>query len=152
VPLVVQQYVSRPEEIVDHFYQDFIANAEPMGIAYVGTYDEKLIPSYPAVVISAGPVEKELHGTSTYAIRLRTFFYVMHATLSLDHRIRNQEDLELATRVVDFIERDMTLGGKVVHGWVESEAPGVMSPRSEKGSAVVGTRLHYSALSERRFK
>lgn len=152
MPLVTQQYVGRPEEIVDHFYKDFDSNKGPLGIAFIGTYDEKLVPAYPAVIISAGPVEKELHGTSTYAIRIRTFFYVMHATLALDHRMRNQEDLELATRIVDFIERDLTLGGKVVHGWVESEAPGVMSPRSDKGSAVVGTRLHYSALSERRFK
>jgi hypothetical protein len=152
MPVVTQAYYTRPEEMVDHFFNDIQQNAEVLGLAFVGTYDEKLIPAYPAVVISAGPVEKELHGTATYLVKLRTFFYVMHAQLTLDHRMRNQEDLELATRISEFIERDMTLGGKVIHHWVESEVPGVLSPRTTKGDAVVGTRLHNSALSGRRFK
>jgi hypothetical protein len=149
--------LTRPEQFVDHFYNDLLSNAEALGVAYVGSYDERLIPQYPAVVVSPGPVEKELHATHTFLYTNRTFFYVMHALLSVDHRVRNQEDLELASRLSDFIERDKVLTdpetnlGRIVFGFVESEVPGVLTPRSNKGDAVVGTRLHYRAISEGRF-
>jgi hypothetical protein len=58
---------------------------------------------------------------------------------------------------VDFIERDNTLRdleenfNRIVFGYVENEIPGVLAPRSNKGDAVVGTRLHYRAISEGRF-
>lgn len=151
-PVVTQPYYTRPEEMVDHFFKDLENNKGPLGIGYVGTYDEKLIPAYPAVVVSAGALQKELHGTATFAVTLRTFFYIMHAQMTLEHRLRNQEDLELATRISEFIERDMTLGQKIIQGWIESEVPGALSPRSEKGDIVVGTRMQHVALVERRFK
>lgn len=158
MPIVTgQQPFIRPEQFVDHFYRDLVDNAEVLGIAYVGTYDERLIPDYPAVVVSAGPVEKELHATHTFLYTNRVFFYVMHALLTVDHRVRNQQDLELATALSDFVERDKGLAdpdtgsNRIVFGFVEGEVPGVLTPRSNKGDAVVGTRLHYRAISEGRF-
>lgn len=148
--VVVTSFI-RPEEFVDHFYEDLSEEAETLGLAYVGSYDEALIPAYPAIVVSAGPVEKELHATHTFLYTNRTLFYVMHALLTVDHRIRNQQDLELATALSSFIERDKTLGERIVFGYIESEVPGVLTPGANKGSAVVGTRLHYRATSEGRF-
>lgn len=146
--------ITRPEEAVEVFVERFEDQSAPLGLEFIGAYDERLIPAFPAVVISAGPLQKEVHGTHTYLYTLRVFFYVMHAKLTTTHRIRNKEDLELATRLVDFIEEDKTLSGKILFGHVEAEIPGALSPRAAQGlgSAVVGTRLNWMGISEGRFK
>ncbi|SRR6266576_1073845 len=148
---VEQELFVRPEEITEYFRDDLRNNASALGIEFVGAYGEKLLPSYPAVVVSAGDTEKEVHGTHTYIVTLRCNFFVYHASMNLTHASRSLEDLKLATTVVDFIERDPTLGDKIVHGFVISELPGISQLNSRKTDAVVSTRLSWQGISERRF-
>jgi hypothetical protein len=141
----------RPEEVTEYFLDDLQNNANALGIEFVGAYGERLIPAYPAVVVSAGPLDRELHGTHTFLVTLRCFFYVYHAQMSITHASRSLEDLKLATAVVDFIERDPTLGNKIVQGWVNSEVPGASQINSRKTDVVVSTRLAWEGITERRF-
>lgn len=150
MPVVTIAPITRPEELVEYF-ADLIETSS-LPFEYVAKYDERLIPAYPAVQVQPGILDKELHGTHTFIVALRAIFYVMHAKMTLDHRTRSLEDLQLATRLIEVLEEDMTLGGRVIQGWVDSETPAAFPPRSTKGDIVVGTRLTWNGLQETRFK
>jgi hypothetical protein len=151
MPVVTQTQFTRPEEVVEYFKTDFEDNSGSLGIEFVGAYNERLLPRYPAIVLTAGSVDKELHGTHTFLMRIRIFIYVYHAQMRLNDAQRSLADLTLATDVVEFVERDMTLGEKIIQGWVETEFPGARQIDVNKGLVVVGTRLTWMGISERRF-
>jgi len=150
MPVVTVDRISRPEELVE-FLADYIGRST-LPFEYIAKYDETLTPSYPALHINAAPFTKDLHGTATFLIGMRAFIHVLHSNMMTDRRTRNYEDLALATRLVDFLESDMELGNRVIHSYVESEAPGVLPPRVTKGDAVVCTRLTWFGINETRFK
>ena len=143
--------LTRPEDVVEFFGQMF-AEASEFDFGYIAKYDEKMFPKYPSLHIQAANFDKTLHSTATFLIGMRCAFHVLHADMNENRITRNYEDLRLATQVVDFLESDMTLGGHVIHGFVESEVPGVLPPRVTKGDAVISTRLNWMGISQRRFK
>jgi hypothetical protein len=150
MPVATLSEIFRPEHIVEYlaeYIQDSVLPFE-----WVSKYDENLIPGYPAVQVQPGPYEKDIHGTHTFLIGMRVFIYVMHAKLTQDKRSRSLDDLMLATELVDLLESDMTLGGRVIHGYVENEVPTALPPRNTRGDIVVSTRLSWHGIVERRFK
>lgn len=142
--------ITRPEELVE-FLADFFSKSE-LGIEYIAKYDEKLIPKYPAIHIQAANFDKTLHSTNTFLIGMRAAIHVLHGDMMQNRQTRNYEDLRLATKVIDYLEADMTLGDHLIHGFVESEVPGVLPPRVTKGEAIISTRLNWFGISQRRFK
>lgn len=150
MPIVTVDNITRPEELVEHMVEMISESTIPF--AYVAKYDENLIPEYPCVQIQPGTTDKFLHGTHTFNIGLRAYLYVMHAKMTESKRTRSLEDLLLATQVVNLLEDDLTLGGKVIYGYVDSEQPAAFPPRSQKGDVVVGTRLLWNGLAQTRFK
>lgn len=151
MPVAETVLFSRPEEVTEYFLDDLRASASILGLEFVGGYSEKLVPAYPAVVVVAGTFDKEVHATHTYLVTLRCLFYVYHGAMTQTHANRSLADLQLATSVVDFIERDLTLGGQIIHGHVESEVPGAGQANSRKSDIIVSTRLSWEGISERRF-
>lgn len=141
---------SRPEEVVEALYDKLIQRGE-LGLAFVGRYDEKKIPEYPAVVLSAMPLEKEVHGTHTFNIQIRINLWVYHSKVNETHATRSLNDLLLATAIVNFLEADINLSGNVIHGFVESETPGIMQSGTTKTTLVIGTRLVYWCITQSRF-
>ena len=151
MPVVVDTTkIYRPEELVEYFAG--IIEDSILPFEYVAKYDERLTPKYPAVQIQPGVTDEEPHGTHTRLVTLRAFIYIMHAELTVDHRTRSLEDLLLATQTKYFLEEDVTLGGRIIHGFVDSEAPAVFPPRARKGEAVVGTRMTWTGAQERRWR
>jgi hypothetical protein len=142
---------SRPEEVTEFFLEELRENANLLGIEFVGGYGERILPSYPAVVVNAGTLDKELHGTHTYLITIRALVYVYHAQMTITHASRSLADLQLASTVVDFLERDLTLGDRIINGFVVSEVPGATQVNARKSDVVVSTRLTWEGISERRF-
>ncbi len=141
--------LNRPEHVVEYL-ANYLSRSD-IAIAYIAKYDEPLLPEYPAVLVMSSQFTKEYHGTHTWLLTLRAEMYVMHALMTESRATRNLNDLKLATEIVSYIEQDMTLGGRVIHSWVEDEKPGVMPPRGEKGAAVVSTRLSWQGITEARF-
>lgn len=126
-------------------------NKVSLGLGYIGRFDEKRLPTYPAVVVSAGPRGKEVHGTHTFAVTLRVLLWVYHAKLDESHRQRSIDDLALVEAIENLLETDMTLGGKVIFGFVEDEQPGVMQPKSAKSELVVGTKMTWVGATQKRW-
>lgn len=145
------QLITRPEEVVELLANLIEQNSGPLGVEFVGKYDEKMLPRYPSVVVSAGPFSKEVHGTHTFALELRAIIWVYHANLTLTHAQRSKEDLELATSLVALIEDDKTFEEQLIFSFVESETPGVIAPRAGRGEPVVGTRLNWMGVTQQRW-
>jgi hypothetical protein len=151
VVAVTPTTITRPEELVEYLANLFQEQSE-FDFGYIAKYDEKMYPKYPAIHIMAANFDKTLHSTATFLIGMRAAIHILHANMKEDRQTRNYEDLRLATQVVEFLESDMTLGGHVIHGFVENEVPGVLPPRVTKGDAVISTRLNWMGISQRRFK
>lgn len=147
--------IYRPEQAVELLVDMIGENAEQLGIQFVGTYDEDLLPRYPAVVVSSGQMEKEVHATHTFAIMLRCVIWVYHANITITHRERSLEDLLLVTALTSMLESEKTypVDGvqRLMFGFVESEIPGVIAPRTGKGRAIVGTRMNWVGSTQQRW-
>lgn len=161
VATLTQTSITRPEELVEAL-AELVADST-LSFQYVAKYDEQLIPQYPAVLIQPAQFEKELHATHTFLITLRATIYVLHAKLTVSKQRRSLEDCQLATQLVNLLESDLHLGSyydevdqvtrnRVITGYVESEIPAALPPRSELGDAVVSTRLSWFGINERRFR
>lgn len=145
--MAVATVITRPEEAVEMLADILDDNAGLLGLEFVGRYDEKLLPRYPAVVVSGGTLNKEVHGTHTFLTRLRCVLWVYHANANQTHAQRSREDLELATALVALLEDDKTFDNRVVFGYVESETPGVIAARTGRSELIVGTRLVWEAVT-----
>ena len=150
--MIVQELYTRPEEVTEYLYQRLSQNASMLGLEYVGAYGEIMIPGYPAVIINASDADKELHGTHTYLVTLRCELYIYHGSINLTRAKRSLEDLKLATAIVEFIEEDLTLGGKIIHGYISTESPAAaQTGGGGKSDIVVSTRINWEGITERRF-
>ena len=125
-------------------------NEGPLGLNYVGRYDEKRIPRYPSVVVSPGDMGKTLHGTNTFNIELTASLWVYHGDMTVPHAVRNEEDLRLVEKIEEVVEEDYTLGGLVIFGFIATQVPGVVQPTSSKSEIIAGTRMDWVGLSQRR--
>lgn len=143
--------ITRPEEAVEMLNDLIELNAGSIGIEFVGKYDESLIPRYPAVIVSAGAVTKEVHASHTFNVTLRCILWVYHAKITLTHAQRSKEDLELATNLSALVESDKKFAERVIFSFIESEAPGLVAPRAGKGEPIVGTRLAWECLTQQRW-
>lgn len=141
-------YYTRPEELLDHFNNLFESHKEQLGLAYVATQDENLIPEFPAVEIVMGPVSRRVHGTHRFYVIFEATFWIYHANYEETHAQRNRTDMELATHVVEFLhlpanrrlELDTNYGLITGSGFVRQEVPGfIVADRNR----VVATRLSW---------
>lgn len=146
-----------PLQVLDYVYEFLQDEAESIGLAHVGYSDEGLIPEYPAIVVSAGPVTREIHGTHTFQETYILELWIYHAKLSVDHRTRTREDLEFLKSVRELLHGNMRLYQddahtipQIVFGWVSAEDPAFIN--RGKGEAVVGSRLEWQGISQTRFK
>jgi hypothetical protein len=147
-PLAIST-IRRPEDCVE-FLAAYIELGS-LGFEYIAKYDEPLLPVYPAVQIMSGPMQKDLHGTHTWLLTIRAEIFVFHARMTQSRQTRSRDDLLLATKLVDYLERDISMGDKIIAGWVEAEIPGARPPSNNKGAAVISTRLTWSCTNEARF-
>jgi hypothetical protein len=134
-----------PEEVLDHVYNLMVTNKTPLGLGFVGYADEELLPEYPAVVVSAEPLARDIHATHQFLVRFNLSLWVYHAKLTDSHKVRSKSDLLLVTAIRNVVHSDFTLGGNIVFGHVDSENPGILvGPRGRRGDAVVGTRMTWT--------
>lgn len=136
--------------ITNAVYDKLQSNAGPLGLNFVGRYDEKRIPKYPSVVVSPGGRSKTLHGMSTFNIEMTVALWVYHGDMTVSHATRNEQDLELVDSIEELFEQDYTLGGLVVFGFIAMQEPGIVQPNTSKSELIAGTRMDWVALSQRR--
>src|SRR5215831_10992667 len=99
MPVVTIDVITRPEHLVEYLASLMEDNNLDLGMRTIAKYNERLMPEYPAMIILAGPAQKEFHGTHTFAVTLRADLYILHAKLTTDRQTRSYEDLVMATDV-----------------------------------------------------
>lgn len=152
------QLISEVSEAMDMIVERLTQKAGILGLAFVGAYDEKRVPKYPAVVVVPGNREKVLHGENTFNILLVVELYVYHANLTLNKRERSREDMKLVTEIERELERDYgwqtdpndTSTKRLIFGYIALQEPGDLQPRATKSSMIIGTRMVWRGLSQRR--
>src|SRR5574338_549580 len=139
-------YFTEPDEALDAIY-DKINNARnELGLGYVGYADERLLPRYPACVVSFNaPVDRTIHALHQFRLNWSIQIIIYHARLSASHKVRSREDMQLAAAVRNKLHSDFTLGGGVIFGFVASERPGILA--DDKGNANIATALVWTAES-----
>lgn len=138
-----------PREVLDFIHDYLTDNMGLVGLKYVGYGDEDLIPEYPAVVVSAGPKQRILLGTHKFQVIFQIDLWVQHANLSVSHKQRTREDMELCENIQDLLDANANLSNNIVFGYIESEAPGIIN--RQKGAAVVSTRMVWTGESRQSF-
>jgi hypothetical protein len=152
MPLNLIGYVTSVREARELLVLRLRQNQEVLNLGYIGKDDEKRLPGYPAVVVSAGDKRREYHGTHTYNISLSCLVWVYHAKLSVGHAVRSDEDLMLTEEIEYILCADQDYGGAFISSYVEDVQPGVIQPAASKSEVVIGSRLLWTALSQERFR
>jgi hypothetical protein len=160
-------YYTRPEEILERLTDFFKTNSGLLGLKYVATQEESLIPEYPCIQIASEPLLREVHGTYTFEHTFAFVLWVYHANLEVAFARRTIEDMQLATRIVQTLHRpdvrvlresakatgDFDAGeDKLIFSYVSLETPGTIEPRTGGGSVIVTTRLLWLAEAQERFE
>jgi hypothetical protein len=125
------------------------AQAGPLGLKFVGAYNEKRVPRYPAAVVAPGNQAKTIAGIPKFDVEFSVDIFVYHADMTRTHAGRSKEDLELVEQVEAVLESDKQLGGLVIFGYVASQSPGLIQSRTSKTEIIVGTQLEWVGISRR---
>jgi len=151
MPTIAEGTLFTTQQDLAQYVKDFLdEEAGVLGLATVEFGSERLIKEYPAVLVSPEGISRVIHGTHTFNLTLVLNLWVYHAKLTIRHTQRTQEDLELTSAITDKLHESMTLGGRLIFGYVSDENQGFFN--RPKGEAVVGTRMVYEGLSQERFK
>lgn len=131
-----------PEEVLDGVYNLLVTNQVALGLGFIGYAEERLLPKYPAVQVSAEPLIRQLHATHQFLVTFNLSLWVYHAKLTDSHKVRTKNDLLTVTAIRNLLHSNFTLGGNIIFGYVDSENPGVLA--SQKNDPVVGTRMTWT--------
>lgn len=150
--------ITEISEAMDMIVARLTQKAGALGIAFVGAYDEKRVPKYPAVVVVPGDREKTLHAEQTFNILLLVELYVYHANLTLNKRERSKSDLKLVTDIEKELESDYgwqtdpndPSTRRIIFGYISNQEPGNLQPRGGKSDLIIGTRMIWRGLTQRR--
>lgn len=143
-------YVSAIYEVTDVIIDLMKDKAGELGLRFVGSYDEKRLPRYPAVVVSPGMRTKSLDDrVSTFIVGFSVDLWVYHGNMKMPHRVRTRADLVLVREIEKVLEADLSLGGNVVQGFVVDETPGAFQANSPKSEVIAGTRMRWVGSSRR---
>lgn len=121
-------------------------DAKPaLGLEYIAQNDEDLLPAYPAVLVQADRTDREIHTTNQFRVEFHIDIWVFHAELSVNTATRSRKDIQLATDIRKLLHSDRTLGGHIIHGFVDGEFPGISARVSNNvRTGVVTTRLTWA--------
>lgn len=125
-----------------------ITNAKAdIGLADVKFGGLPKLTRYPACMILAGELTRrpEASGRVT-EVTFNIPIYVLHADLTKDLQTRQEEDLQMADAVTEFLHSDFTFGGTLAGSWVSSERPRPI-PGKRVGHHVLTTELMWTATS-----
>lgn len=155
--------LTRPEELAEHIKTIVIeADAPTFHFGSVLLYDDDKVPVYPALIIANPNASTTIHGTNQLRTTFTTIMYVLHADAGLDRKVRNEEDLRLATALIRLLEAPyddgmgnvgaaLTLRDQVRAGIVATEMGAALPVASKKSALVVSTRLTHTCFVQSLF-
>jgi hypothetical protein len=134
-------------EVADAVYQKLNDAKDELELEDVWYGPQELIPRYPCVVVEPRPKRRQLNGTHRWDLSFIVVISLYHGkvqTVDLT-RLENEEH---AVMIEEFIHQDLSLGGKVLLGYVTLSEPGI-TRRSD--TMVVATRMTWEGDSREGF-
>lgn len=151
------KYVTDPIEVLDYVHDTLDQNKGPLGLAFAGYGEDRLIPRYPAILVNTGPLTREWHTTHRWQLTIMLEMFVYHANLEGDRRVRTREDLQLVANVRAHLHdptqrrlRNSVGEAQAVESFINAEDPVTIGRL--RGDQVIGTRLEYTVISQETFK
>lgn len=129
----------------DYIVQKLKDHQPALGLAYVAENDEDLMFEFPAVLVQAGNTDRNIHTTGQYRVVHNLDLWVFHSMLTVDVQTRSRQDIELTTAVRKLLHADATLGGHIIHGFVNGEqfvVTGRVLDELQRG--IITTRLSWA--------
>jgi hypothetical protein len=138
----------KPTIITQKIKDILIAELVPVDLKAVYYGEQTLIPSYPAVVVESYPMEREITGTHTFGVTLRTGIIVFHGKLQ-PPEVTKKECEELIELITETLHADHTLDGLVVFGYINRVDPGVAIRGGPEGASEMyrASRVTWEGLS-----
>lgn len=137
-----------PLQPFDYMVKLLDDNKAALGIRYIAENDERLRPVYPALLVSMENAERTLHATGIFSVTFRIDLWVFHAELTVKKAVRSRKDIEMATAIRKLIHDDRTMGGHIIHGFIEAENPGVTAQIIGANlNAIVTTQLSWQGTN-----
>lgn len=131
----------RSEEVLSYLTDLLELNKEELGLKFIGYGSERLIPGYPAVIVTAANLNRQIHATQYFKATFEMNLWVHHADLTVGHAVRTEKDLELVTSIVNLLHSNFSADDKLIFSFVHTEDPGVTT---KGNSAIITTRLGWS--------
>lgn len=142
--------ITRGEQLLVYLRDRLETEKGSLGISYITVAGDRLTPEYPAAVVAYENTARQDHSTHYFLVSITCSIILLHARLDQTRQERLVEDLELVTRVVASLHSDRTLGGRVIHSFVEAEDPGFVE--STDNETAIGTRITFVAEQREQFK
>lgn len=137
--------IYQPMDATDYFYELLRLNGPEFGLDDV-EYDARLIPAYPAAVLTPGRKDKAFHSTNFFLVTMEVHIAVYHAKLTQTRRERTREDLQLCTDIESTVETpQLNVNNRVVTAYISEIVPGMIT--RPKGEQVIGSRMTISLIS-----
>jgi hypothetical protein len=142
-----------PLQPFDYMVDKLDDNKAALGIRYIAENDERLRPLYPAILVTLENLERDYHATGQFLLTFHIDVWVFHAELTVKKAVRSRKDIELATAIRKLIHNDRSMGGHIVHGWVDGEFPGITARViGENVNTIVTTRLTWQGVNRAPFE
>jgi hypothetical protein len=139
----IQDYYD-PLQVFDYLKGKLDDHKAELGIKFIAQFDEELYPEYPSILLNmeGSPLQRNYHATQMFRVIFNMDIWILHAQLSVGRAVRSRQDVEFATNVRKLLHSDITLGGHIIHGWVDGEYSGSsLRRRGTALSTIVTTRL-----------
>jgi hypothetical protein len=132
-------------EPMDYIKDLLDTEAGELGVRFVGYGDERLVPNYPAVLVTGSNLNRVVHGTLKFLLTFDVTIWVYHAKMSITRQARTKEDMLLVKGVRDLLHSKYTMDENLVFSNVVNETAGVIN--RAKSDIVIGTKVDWTGTS-----
>ena len=137
----------------DHIIDVLEDNQAILGLRYIAQNEEELLPQFPALLVQTDATERELHATQQFMVRFHLDLWVFHNDLTVGKAVRSRQDIQLATDIRKLLHSDRTLGGHIIHSFIDGEFPGISARVINNAvSTMVTTRMTWMGTNRVRFQ
>lgn len=134
-------------EVTDKLYNLLNDNKEELQLESVWYGPQRLIPTYPCIVLEPRPKRRRFNGTRRWDLEFNVAILLYHSKVQ-DSETLHRENEEQAILVESFLHQHMDLDGLVIFGYVITVEPGLVT----RGDVMItSTRLTWQGTSREEF-
>lgn len=135
------------DDCVSYITNALDTNKASLGINAVLYGDQKITKATPAAFVAGNHMGRTLDGTHQFLLEFDIYIYLATAKIATPMGERQQDIIQVAESVSDFLHADTKLGNNIVFGYVRDLHYGTLG-RSQGTEMYVGARLWWRGLNK----